>query len=180
MNLIKINSCVLITLIILGVNVDFIKLFVVSLERLFLKISNFHNCIKFQCIQVINRLKYSVKLFNQSVLDCQVLHTLNDNNNDKHTSNNKKVFNIENKIQSHLKVNPSVTSSCLQLKQNRQNVNYSTTLSNAHKRQLDLLHNNPNFNSDAFDPHLPKSSTLLPNGEENLPNKNTKPGMYNF
>lgn len=163
---------------VLGVNVDFIKLFVGSLERLFHKISNFHNCIKFQCIQVINRLNYNIKLFNQSVLDSQVLHTLNDNHNDEHTSYQKKLFDVENIVQSNLKVNPLVTSSCLQTKQNIQNMNYSTTLSNAPKRNLDLLHNNSTFNSGAFDLNLPKSSTLLPNGEENLPNKNTKPGIY--
>lgn len=178
MNLIYIHTYVLITLMILDVNVGFIELFVVSLERLFLKISNFHNCIKFQCIQVINRLKYNIKLFNQSVLDCQVLHTLNENNKDKHTYYKKKLSNVDNKIQSNLNVNPS--SSCLQTKQNTQNVNNSTTLSNAHKKHLDLLHNNYNFNSGAFDLHLQKNSTLLTNGEENVPNKNSKPGMYNF
>lgn len=163
---------------ILGVNVDFIKLFVVSLERLFLKISNFNSCIKFQCIQVISRLKYNIEIFDHSVSDSQIPNILNDNNIEEHTSYKRKLFDVKNIIQSNLKSNSSIPKLCLQTKQNTQNMYDSTTLSNAHKTHLDLLRSNHTFNSGSFDPDLSKSSTQLSNGEENLPNKITKPGRY--
>lgn len=164
---------------ILGVNVDFIKHFVVSLECLLLKISNFHNCIKFQCIQVIDRLKYKIKMFDKNILDCQISYTLSDidNNIEEPSSIKKKLFNVENRIENNLKVNPSVPSLCLQMNQSTYNINDSKTLNNAHKENLDLHNCHQIYCSGTIiDLDLPKTPTLLSNVKENSLNQRIKPG----
>jgi len=121
------------------------------------------NHIAFQCKTVINNIKHHIEIFENKILDTQVLQTLSNNNTELHTSNKKNVSGIENKVSYELKVH-GLTN------QNTKNMKHMALDNGKQKVKLD---NQKSY----LDNQLSKNPKLISNDVQDILNMSNKSGM---
>lgn len=147
-------------------DIDFIKNLMVSLERLFIRLSTLlpDDDIKVKCNKLMDKLKYNIRIivYDKKILDN---HTLNNSSMQQlHTLNKKRVTGIENAVP-----NTSVKS----------DVNHSIqspVQNNQQKKEMDGSCNlQNNINSETLiDHHLTKKPKLI---SSDVLNRSTTSGI---
>lgn len=161
-----IRLCITELWLFVGLNVEFIKRLVVSLECQFIRLSKSvpaaENHYSFQFNTVVKYINCRIEMFEKTILDNQNLHTLSNNVEQLYVSNKNKLSDIENEIPKQL-----VSVQGL-IDQNMENMKHILTSNN---EELKL-------NLDDFDQQLSKKPKLISNDVYNVLDVCSKSGMY--
>jgi len=160
-------------------DIDFVKNLIVSLERIFLKISILvpDDHIKFKCNKVMDKINYYIKEYEKNIL---VNDTLSNNSMQQlFTYDKNRVLGIENIVPTvsvKSEVNHSIQNLVQQNKQKKEvmekSIEHNMTLNNLlQKTNIDLQKHN---SETLIDNHFPKKPKLM---SSDVLNRSTTTGI---